>query len=123
MINRYIGQGRLTADPRLKETDGGLKYCRFTVAIPKASNKKEADFIDIIAWNKTAELIAKYFSKGQQIIVDGRLHSRVYTDEGNVRHKIMEVTAQEVHFAGDKAGKKDEDAFCEMTEHDGNLPF
>ena len=123
MLNRYIGQGRLTADPELRQTDTGFKYVRIAIAIPQAFNKKETDFIDVVAWDKTAEFIAKYFKKGQQIIVDGALRSRSWTDDNNVRHKIMEVVAREVHFAGDKAGKKDDDAFHEMEEDDGNLPF
>lgn len=123
MVNRYIGQGRLTADPELRTTENGFKLCRFSIAIPQAFNKKETDFIDIVCWDKTADFVARYFTKGQQIIVDGALHSRSWTDDNNVRHKIMEVNAREVHFAGDKAGKKDDDAFHEMEEDDGNLPF
>ena len=123
MLNRFLGQGRLTSDPELRQTESGFTYTRIAIAIPQAFNKKETDFIDITCWGKTAEFVAKYFKKGQQIIVDGPLHSRNWTDESGVKHKIMEVTAREVHFAGDKAGKKDDDAFHEMEEDDGNLPF
>ena len=123
MLNRFLGQGRLTADPVLKQTDSGFTVCRIAIAIPQAFNKKETDFIDIVCWGKTAEFVCKYFTKGQQIIVDGPLHSRSWTDEGGVKHKAMEVTAREVHFAGDKAGKKENDAFHESDEDDGDLPF
>lgn len=122
MLNKCIIQGRLTADPEIK-TVKNIDKCDFTIAVQRSYDREAADFIEVTAWRKAAKFVHKYFVKGQQIIVDGALRSRSWTDDNNVRHKIMEVTAREVHFAGDKAGKKDDDAFHEMEEDDGNLPF
>lgn len=80
MLNRIDIMGRLTRDPELRYTPSGTPVASFTIAVdrdyaPKGA-EKETDFIDIVAWQSTAELVHKYFLKGRMIVVSGRLQIR-----------------------------------------------
>ena len=75
--------GRLTADPELKHSQSGKAYVRFHVAVDrpgKQGEEKQTDFITVVAWNKTAEFVAKYFFKGQRIGLTGSIRTGSYTD-------------------------------------------
>lgn len=109
MINKWIGMGRLTADPELKQTQNGIAYCMITVAVnrPKIKDKEqEADFISVQAWRQTAEFICKYFSKGKMIIVEGSLRNNNYTDNNGVKHYSMVVQADSVNFGESKGNQQ-----------------
>lgn len=71
--------GRLTSDPELRENEK-YKQCKFTIAVNRV--KEGADFINCIAWGKTAELINKYFSKGYQIALEGHIQTGSYEKDG-----------------------------------------
>lgn len=81
-MNKVILIGRLTADPELRYTPSGAAVCSFRIAVDRPFNsqsgEREADFINIVVWNKAAENTAKYMSKGRQIAVEGRLQIRSY---------------------------------------------
>lgn len=68
----------------------------------KEGKERQADFINVVAWNKTAEFCSKYFKKGQQVGVIGRLQTRNYEDDKGVKHYITEVVAEEVYFEDSK---------------------
>lgn len=105
MINKVILMGRLTADPELKQTQGGIAFCKFTVAInrPRQKDKEqEADFISVTSWRNTAEFVAKYFAKGKMIIVEGSLRNNNYTDNNGVQHYSMDILADSVNFGESK---------------------
>ena len=107
MFNRIILMGRLTKDPELKTTQSGIPMCRFSIAVDRAYSKgqeKQTDFIDITAWRQTAEFVAKYFSKGRVILVEGKLQNNNYTDQNGVKHYQNVVIADSVAFCGDKSG-------------------
>ena len=109
MINRVILMGRLTRDPEFRQTTSGIPVCRFTVAVDRPYRKdqdKKADFINVTAWRNTAEFIARYFSKGKMIIVEGSLHNNDYTDNKGVKHYSMDVQAENVSF-GESKGSSD----------------
>ena len=91
--------GRLAQDPELKTTATGKSVVNVSVAVQKRYNKQDADFIDIVAWNKTAEFLRNYLSKGTQIIVRGRLETQLWESEGR-RNKKVFVTVEEVHPVG-----------------------
>ena len=82
-MNVVILMGRMTRDPELKYTSGGKAYTSFTLAVQKM--KDDAEFIDCIAWEKTAETIAEYFRKGRKILVQGRLNVSSYEQNGEKR--------------------------------------
>ena len=89
-MNKVVLVGRLTAKPELRYTPQNTAYTRFTVAVNRsfanAEGKRDADFINVVAWRKQAETIAKYFDKGNLIALDGRLQTGSYDDkDGNKR--------------------------------------
>jgi single-strand DNA-binding protein len=100
-FNKVILMGRLTADPELKQTQGGTTVTSFSLAVDRKYNKdeeKKCDFITIVAWKQTAEFICKYFKKGQAILLCGELQTRSWEDnQGNKRY-ATEVVASEVTF-------------------------
>lgn len=105
MINSVVLMGRLTAEPELRSTTSGISITRFTIAVNRYSKDGEdkADFINITAWRKTAEIVSKYFRKGSMIAVQGSIQTDTYTDrEGNKRYSFQ-VVANNVSFCGSKA--------------------
>ena len=108
MLNKVILQGRLTADPELKQTPQGVSVCSFTVACDRnyaaQGQDRQADFISVVAWRQTAEFVSKYFAKGRMILVEGNLRTRTYQDTRypDVKHYVTEVYADNINFAGDK---------------------
>ena len=108
MINKVILMGRLTADPNFSQTQSGVAYCRFTVAVDrkfadKTTGERQADFINVVAWRQTAEFVSKYFSKGKMIIVEGTLRNNNYTDSNGVKHYSYNVIADSVSFGESKS--------------------
>lgn len=103
MLNRVSIMGRLVRGPELKKTNSGKSVLQFTIAVARTySKEQETDFIDVIAWNKTAEFITKYFHKGNLIIIDGRIQTRTYKDKAGANRKVCEVVAENVFFSGEK---------------------
>lgn len=105
-MNKAILMGRLTKDPETRYTQtNNIQVTSFTLAVNRRFTKdgeQQADFINIVAWNKTAEFVSKYFRKGQQVGVIGRIQTRNYDDDKGVKHYITEVIAEEVYFADSK---------------------
>lgn len=98
----------------------------------KQGEERQADFINIVAWNKTAELCSKYFKKGQQVGIIGRIQTRNYEDDNKVKHYVTEVVAEEVYFADSKKEGADESILGSSTpvnnefepiQDDDILPF
>lgn len=104
-FNKVILIGNLTADPELKQTQGGLSVCSFNIAVNrrfKAEGQQDCDFISIVAWRQQAEFVTRYFKKGQAILVCGQIQTRSYTDKQNNKRTAVEVVADEVSFVGSK---------------------
>ncbi len=142
MLNNVSLMGRLTRDPELRYTQNNTPVASFTLAINRdfgSKEKSEADFIDIVAWQKSAEFADKYFRKGQLVAVQGRLQSRKWKDKEDNNRVSIEVVAERLHFA---ESKKQADAAQPNTdpgaaaygdtgqysgfadiEDDGELPF
>ena len=96
--------GRLTKDPELKTTQSGKKYTMFCLAVDGIKDKdgnKTADFVDFIAWNKSAEIIAQYARKGSKLGVSGRLHTTIKEDNGEKR-KYTEIIVNEFDLLDSK---------------------
>lgn len=104
--------GRLTKDPVQKQTQSGKVVDSFTIAVDRnykdANGNRQADFIPIVAWGKTAEIVSKYCKKGKQIAIQGRLQTRTYEDKDKVKHYITEVVADEIELLSDPKGKSNE---------------
>lgn len=88
MINRVILVGRLTKTPELKSTPNGKSVVNFTLAVQR--DKDNTDFINCIAWSKTAEILAQYTSKGSMVAVEGRIQTRTYDSNGEKKY-VTEV--------------------------------
>ena len=100
-MNLFIGAGRLTRDPEILYTPTGKMVARFTIAIsrPKsASGEKITDFINCQAWEKTAELIGSYFTKGSGITVEGQLNIDQVTSDDGTRKTYAKINVSKVHF-------------------------
>jgi single-strand DNA-binding protein len=101
VLNRIILIGRLTADPQLRYTQTGTAVASFRLAVdrgrPNQQGQREADFIDIVTWQKLAEVCANNLNKGRLVAVEGRLQIRDYEYEGQ-RRKAAEVIADNVRF-------------------------
>lgn len=108
MINKVILMGRLTADPEIRQTQNGTVVAKFTVAInrqyaDKQTGERQADFISVQAWRQSAEFVAKYFKKGNMIIVEGMLQNNNYTDQSGIKHYGYVVNAEHINFGESKA--------------------
>lgn len=106
-MNKAILMGRLTKDPELRYTSANnTAVCSFTIAVNRKfvrqGEERQADFIPIVAWDKTAEFCSKYFTKGQQVAVVGRIQTRTWDDNEGKKHYVTEVIAEEAHFADSK---------------------
>lgn len=107
MLNSIVLMGRLVADPDLRTTTSNISVASFTLAVErnfadKATGKREADFIDIVAWRSTAEFVNRYFRKGQLVCVQGSLQSRKWQDKDGNNRVNWEVQADNVFFAESK---------------------
>ena len=102
MINNVVIMGRLTKEPEERTTSTGKKVCSFCVAINDGFDKEKAHFLDVIAWNKTAEFVCAHFHKGSMIAVVGRLATRSWEDKNGSKHKAVEIVADNVSFCGGK---------------------
>jgi len=136
MLNRIILIGRLTREPDLRYTPGGVAVARFTLAVDRRQSKdreKETDFIDIVVFQKTAETCASYLGKGRLVAVEGRLQIRSYDDSQGIRRKAAEVIADNVRFLdraregaaapGNNYGGESPEYGTEIGFNEDDIPF
>ena len=101
-MNKVILMGRLTRDPDVRYTQTGKVVCQFTLAVNRPFANKdgqnEADFITVVVWGKLGELCGNSLTKGQRILVDGRLQVRSYDDKDGGKRWVAEVVAGNVEF-------------------------
>src|SRR5438309_10662468 len=100
MINRVVLIGRLTRDPELRTTATGKSVCGFSIAVTKRlkpqDGSPDADFFHINAWERQAEYVSNYLTKGRLVAVDGRLQSRKYTASDGTNREVVEIVAESV---------------------------
>ena len=120
-MNKIVLTGRLTANPELRYTTSNTAVTSFTLAVDRSfkneSGNKEADFINIVAWNKKAELIHQYLKKGDLIGISGRLQVRKYQNERGENRYVTEVVADEVEFLNSKKSGLDEKSPVKSEEN------
>ena len=143
-MNKVVLIGRLTKDPELKYTPGsGTAVTTITLAVDRRfskDNQKEADFIPVVVWGKSAESTAQYMAKGRLMGVSGRIQTRSYEAKDGGRRYVTEVVAEEVQFLEWGNSNKSQDnennsssndnsqgygaSFDDMTPiDDGDIPF
>ena len=106
-MNKVILMGRLTRDPEVRYTQNtNTLVASFSLAVNRRfvrqGEERNADFFNVVAWNKTGEFCSKYFKKGQQVGVIGRLRTRTWDDQNGTKHYVTEVIAEEAYFADSK---------------------
>ena len=105
-MNKIVIKGRLVRDPELKTAASGAEFCKFTVAVDRRLTKdkdvqKNADFFDCTAFGKTGVFISNYFTKGKEILVEGRMESNTSEKDGQKR-TFWGLTVENVEFCGNK---------------------
>lgn len=140
-LNVVAIMGRLAADPQMRQTQAGKSVCSFRIACDRgrkdANGQNQTDWLDVVAWDKTADFVSRYFPKGSMIAVTGRLQSRNYQDKNGNNRTAIEIVANQVSFCGEKKQEKSfqpanenalnfaqggNDDFATI-EDDGDLPF
>lgn len=133
MLNHITMAGRLVRNPELRRTQNGTAVASFTLACERdfkdENGDREVDFIDCVAWRKTAELVSGYFTKGRMAIVSGRMQIRGWTDKDGNRRKSAEILVDNIYFGDSKpqAGEATEatgaEPYSEIAEDDDEIPF
>ena len=102
-MNKVFLIGRLSRDPELRHTTSGTAVCQINVAISRPvtqGSEPQTDFINVVVWNRQAENVARYLSKGRQIAIEGRIQTRNYDNNEGKRTYVTEVIASNVEFLG-----------------------
>ena len=129
-MNHFVGIGRLTRDPEVRYTQSGKACANFMLAIDRrrsTDGKRQADFIQCVAWEKTAEIISQYVTKGQKIAVEGRIQTRSYDANDGSKRYATEVVVNSMEFC---EGRRDTGSSAEYADEypgavvpDEDIPF
>ena len=110
MLNKAILMGRLTRDPELRYTQSNIPVVTFSIAVDRNysnnGGERQTDFIDIVAWRRTAEFVSQWFTKGQMIVVVGSIQSRRWQDKNGNNRTAFEIVANNINFAGPKSSNQ-----------------
>lgn len=128
-MNKVVLIGRLTADPKCGTTAGGKKYARFSLAVSRMDADNNADFLNIVAWEKSAETADKYLVKGKQVAIVGHIQTGTYERDG-VKRPTFDIIAERIEFVGGRddgtqnqgSGAK-ADELKEVDAADDDMPF
>ena len=105
-MNKIILLGRLTRDPEVRYTSTGKVVCQFTLAVDRPfanqEGQREADFIPVVIWGKQGETCGNYLTKGQRVLVEGRLQIRSYDGKDGNKRWVTEVIADRFEFIESK---------------------
>ena len=112
-MNKVTLSGRLTKDPVVRYTPSGKAYARASIAVDRRTKEKTADFFNLVAWEKTAEIMEKYLKKGSKILVDGRLQFSQYEDKDGTKKSNVDVIVDSFEFM---------DAKSQDSKSSGNAP-
>lgn len=128
MLNRIILIGRLVRDPELRYTPSGTAVAGFTIAVDRPyiarQGERQTDFIDIVVWQKQAEICHRNLTKGRLVAVEGRLQVRSYEDNQGIRRKAAEVVADTVRFLDrPREGEKVSEGATPNQEGESLEPF
>jgi len=119
-MNKVFLIGRLSRDPELRHTTSGMPVCQINVAISRPvqqGTEPQTDFINVVVWNKQAENVARYLSKGRQVAIEGRIQTRSYDNNEGKRTYVTEVIANNVEFLGNSAGNNNAPSVSQNNEN------
>lgn len=129
MLNQVTLMGRFTRDPELKYTANEKAVTSFALAVDRDIRGSDAvDFIDCVAWGKTAEMISRYFHKGERVLATGRIQARTWQDSSGNKRKAVEVIVDRAYFVepkprGDVAHQPESETFHDIDCKNEELPF
>ncbi|MDO5549419.1 MAG: single-stranded DNA-binding protein [Eubacteriales bacterium] len=142
MLNKAILMGRLTREPELRYTPNNTPVVTFSLAVERnyasKGQERQTDFIDIVAWRRTAEFVSQWFTKGMMAVVVGSIQSRRWQDKNGNNRTSIEVIADEVMFGESKRSRESNNGgyqdngyqggysnseFTEIPDNDGDVPF
>ena len=120
-MNKAILIGRLTRDPELRYTSSNRAVCQFSIAIDRpftnqSTGQRETDFINIVVWDKQAENVGKYMTKGRLVAVEGRIQTRNYDNNEGKKVYVTEVVASNIQFLESKNATTGNNGFNSMPE-------
>lgn len=124
-MNKFIGAGRLTADPEIRSSTDGMMVGKYTIAIDRRGKDNEADFIRIVTFGKAAEFASKYFKKGMKVLVTGHIQTGSYTKEDGSKVYTTDIIAEDQEFCEKKQTEQSTaEAAALPTDADGfmNVP-
>ena len=111
-MNKVFLIGNLTRDPELTETAGGIKICRFAIAVNRsysgADGERKTDFFNCVAWRNLGETVSRFAKKGNKVAVSGSIEMRNYEDSQGVRRTAVDIVAQDVEFLTPRGQTSDE---------------
>ena len=100
MINRVVLVGRITRDPETQQTNTGIPYVRFTLAVNRPfkdqNGEKQADFINCVAWRNQADFLKNFVKKGNQLAVEGRIQTNSYKDANGNNRQAFDILVESV---------------------------
>lgn len=115
-LNKVLLIGNLTRDPELRYTPQGTAVCSFGMATNRSwttdqgEKREEAEFHNVVAWNRLAEIVAEFLTKGKQVYVEGRLSTREWEGQDGQKRRTTEIIANEVIFLGGAPARTETDA-------------
>lgn len=119
MLNDSKLMGRLTRDPEIRYTQSNIPVATFCLAVERdfkgPDGNRQTDFIDIVAWRRTAEFVRDYLQKGRMVVVSGKLYTRMYEDKQGNKRKVTEINAENIYFADSKRSDS-QDAFAPSAQ-------
>ena len=122
-MNKVILMGRLTRDPEVRYSNGGSTVARFSLAVDRKFKREDeeqtADFINCVAFGKTAEFIEKYFFKGTKMVLEGRIQTGSYEKEGQ-RIYTTDIVVEQVEFAESKAAGANTSTYNQTSSKNKN---
>lgn len=132
-MNYVCLMGRITKDLEPKATQSGKHYVTFTLAVNRQTREPQTDFISCVAWEKTADMLCKWFGKGRLVLVEGNIQVRSWDAQDGTKRYATDVIVNRVHFTGEKKQEADSETplpgmnpeysdFVEIGNED-DLPF
>ena len=135
-MNKAILKGRLTKDPEARTTQGGVNVCTFTLAVDRphrdGNGNKVTDFLPCVAWRQTADFVAQYIHKGNQLLIEGSIQTRSYDAQDGSKRHVTEIVVDRAEFCETRqespapvgAPRTAPQQFAEASEDDqDHLPF
>ena len=114
-MNNVVIKGRLASEPEMEITNSGKKVCRIQVAVHRRFQKEDADFFQVVAWEKKGEFIYNYFRKGQEILIRGVMQSSHYEQDG-IRRIQWRLVADDIEFCGPRIEAKPSEVSLPQAE-------